>query len=66
MPQMIIPVLESGEPAAVTVKTSTRSNGDLMVGRWSKTRRGVVEARLDLTDGAGKTAAVARFELVMN
>lgn len=54
-----------GTPVLLTGKTSSRSDGSTMFGRWSKERRGRVEVRLDLRRGDARTP-VARFALEMN
>jgi hypothetical protein len=66
MDQLSIPFTQDERPAALVAKTSERSDGSLMLGRWSKQRRGRVEVRLDLHDASGGYAPVARFALEMN
>lgn len=46
--QLAIPVNPDGSPVALTVNTSERSDGSLMLGRWDRKHRGRVVVRFDL------------------
>lgn len=61
-----IPVADSGKIIRLEAKTSERSDGSTMIGRWAKGRPGHVEVRFDLTDGAARARGATRTTLVMN
>lgn len=48
-----IPATKDGRPVALVAKTTVREDGTLMLGRWTKDRRGAIEVRLDLAGAVG-------------